>query len=99
MKKVFFSLQSIEDLENIWLYIARDSPVRADDFIDRIRDVCKESLAVFPKIGSPRDYLQKGILAFPYKKYMIYYRYQNKRVEIIRILHGSLDMERVFQTD
>ncbi len=97
MKKVIFSLESIEDLENIWFYIAQDSPTRADSFIDKLRDICKEYFFIFPKMGSPRNYLNEGLLAFPFKNYMIYYRCYNKQIEIVRILHGSLDMERIFQ--
>ena len=99
MKKVVFSLESIEDLENIWFYIAQDSPIRADGFIDKLRDICKENFSIFPKIGSPRDYLTEGLLAFPYRNYMIYYRYHSEQVEVVRILHDSLDMERIFQNE
>ncbi len=97
MKKVIFSPKSIEDIENIWFYIAQDSPTRADNFIDKLRDICKENLSLFPKIGSKRDYLSADLLALPFKNYMIYYRCRNAQVEIVRILHGSLDMERVFK--
>jgi hypothetical protein len=56
-------------------------------------------LLLFPKIGSERNYLSKNLLALPFKNYMIYYRCRDEQVEIVRILHGSLDMERVFKDE
>lgn len=97
MRKVVFSPEAIEDLEEIWLYIAQDSPARADGFLDQLYSLCAEKLAAFPEIGTGRDYLDKGVLAFPYKRYMIYYRYDTSLVEIIRILHGSRDLPTIFQ--
>ncbi len=39
MRKVLFSPEAVEDLENIWLYIARDSPDRADNFLDKLHSL------------------------------------------------------------
>ncbi len=97
MKRVIFSPETIIDLENIWFYIAQDSPARADNFLDKLQAICTENLSLFPKIGSERDYLSPGVLALPYRNYMIYYRCISEQVEIIRVLHGSMDMENVFQ--
>jgi plasmid stabilization system protein ParE len=52
MNKVIFSPEAVEDLEDIWLYIAQDSLDRADNFIDALRNFCIEDLTLFPKIGS-----------------------------------------------
>ncbi|PIE69928.1 MAG: plasmid stabilization protein [Deltaproteobacteria bacterium] len=97
MRKVVFSPEAIADLEDIWLYIARVSLARADSFLDKLYLFCKDHLAAFPEIGTAKAYLDREILAFPYKNYMIYYRYQASLIEIIRILHGSRDLPAVFQ--
>ncbi len=97
MRKVLFSPEAIEDLEAIWLYIAQDSPARADDFLDKLYTLCNDNLASFPEIGTERDYLDKDISVFPYKSYLIFYRYNISRIEIIRILHGSRDLPAIFQ--
>lgn len=96
MNKVIFSPEAVKDLKDIWLYIAQDSLDRADNFVDTLRDFCREDLALFPKIGSKRDYLNKDVLALPFKKYMIYYRCRSAQVEIVRVLHGSRDMGAIF---
>lgn len=97
MRKVVFSPEAIEDLEEIWLYIAQDSQARADGFLDQLHSLCTEQLAAFPEIGTGRDYLDKEVSAFPYKRYMIYYRFDVSRIEIIRILHSSRDLPSIFQ--
>jgi toxin ParE1/3/4 len=97
MRKIVFSPEAIEDLEEIWLYIAQDSPARADGFLDQLYSLCTEKLAAFPEIGTGRDYLDRQVSAFPYKRYMIYYRFDASLIEIIRILHGSRDLPTIFQ--
>ncbi|HBH28172.1 MAG: type II toxin-antitoxin system RelE/ParE family toxin [Desulfofustis sp. PB-SRB1] len=97
MRKTLFSREAIEDLEEIWFYIAQDSPDRADDFLDQLYSLCTEKLAPFPEAGSGRDYLAKEVFAFSYKRYMIYYRFDANRIEIIRVLHGSRDLPALFQ--
>ncbi|MCI5139350.1 MAG: type II toxin-antitoxin system RelE/ParE family toxin [Candidatus Electrothrix sp. AR1] len=96
MNKVIFSPEAVKDLEDIWLYIAQDSPDRADNFVDKLRDSCMEDLALSPKIGSKRNYLSKDLLALPFKNYMIYYRCRSAQVQIVRVLHGSKDMGAIF---
>ncbi len=97
MRKIVLSPEAIEDLAEIWLYIAQDSPARADGFLDQLHSICTEKLAAFLEIGTRRDYLNNEVSAFPYKRYMIYYRFNVNRVEIIRILHGSRDLPTIFQ--
>jgi plasmid stabilization system protein ParE len=97
MKNVFFSPESLKDLDEIWLYIAQDNISQADLFIDKLQALCEGKLTMFPKMGRSRNYLEKGVLAFPYHSYMIYYREnEGDSLEIIRIMHGSVDVESVF---
>ena len=96
MNKVIFSPEAVKDFEDIWLYIAQGSLDRADNFVDTLRDFCREDLALSPKIGSGREYLSRDLLALPFKNYMIYYRCRSAQVEIVRVLHGSRDMGTIF---
>jgi toxin ParE1/3/4 len=94
--KVIFSPESVHDLDEIWLYIAQDSIKHADRFVDELQALCEGKLAMFPKMGSSRDYLESGVLAFPHQNYMIYYRESGNTLEIVRLMHGSVDVENVF---
>ena len=48
-----------KDLDEIWWYIAQDSPINADKFLDRIQERCL-ALADFSQMGTNREELRKG---------------------------------------
>ena len=60
------------DLEEIWWYIAQDSPHNADKFLDRIQESCL-GLANFPHMGTTRDELKAGLRCQPVENYLIFY--------------------------
>jgi len=98
MKVVLFTPEALSDLDDIWLYIAQDSIFHADCFVDELRDLCEGKLALFPHMGGARGYLAEGVLAFPHGSYLIYYRVRQEMVEVIRLMHGSVDVESLFAT-
>lgn len=85
-----------EDLLEIWSYIADDSEVNADGFIDRIYETI-EMLARQPGLGRHRDELAPGIQSFPVGRYSIFYRVVAGAIEIVRVLHGARDIENIFE--
>ena len=56
--------QAIEDLMEIWLYIASDSIRGADKFIDFLYEKCMD-LCSAPEIGRKRDELLPGLRCLP----------------------------------
>lgn len=86
------------DLIEIWDYIADDSEARADAFIDRIDEVIR-SLALSPYIGRSREELAEGLRSFPVERYVIFYRVATIGIEIVRVLHGSRDINPFFFLD
>ncbi len=82
-------------LTEIWLYIAADSPLAADRFIDFIYEKCI-SLCSAPEIGRERRDLLLGIRCLPVKRYLIFYRVTNQAIEVARILSGYRDVEALF---
>jgi len=79
------------DLTGIWDYIAADNETRADAFVDLI-DQKFQALAGHPNLGRSRDELAEGLRSFPVGKYVIFYRAIPAGVEIVRVLHGSRDL-------
>jgi toxin ParE1/3/4 len=86
------------DLLAIWDYIADDNETRADAFIDLIDQKFQE-LAKHPQMGRSRDELAEGLRSFPVGKYVIFYRIISKGIDIIRVLHGSRDLDAIFNPD
>ena len=83
------------DLAEIWEYIARDNPENADRFIYRIFQTCQESLASSPHMGRSRGELSPGLRSLTVEDYIIFYRPTENGVEVVRVLHGRRDIERL----
>ncbi len=87
--------QARRDLIDIWQYIALDAIAVADNFIDLIHEKC-EGLCICPEMGRRRDELIPGLRSFPVKKYIVYYRIMEDKVEVARILSAYRDQSSVF---
>lgn len=83
------------DLEEIWWFIAQDSPDNADRFLDRIQESCL-ALSDFPKMGVSREELKTDLRSQPVGNYLIFYFPLEDGIDIVRVLHGSRDIERLF---
>lgn len=93
MKALAFSPAAETDIDGIWNYSADNwGPEQADRYTDEIRDAC-EALAVGRRKGRTLD-VRPGYLKLSTGSHMIYFRDSGDRLEIIRILHGSQDVER-----
>jgi toxin ParE1/3/4 len=86
------------DLAEIWDYIAEDSEARADAFIEMI-DQKFQALAAQPNMGRGRDELAKNLRSLPIGRYVVFYLPIPGGVEIIRVLHGSRDLDALFYSD
>jgi len=47
-------------------------------------------------MGKNRDELHPGLQSFPVSKYLIFYMPINDGIEIIRVLHGMMDIDALF---
>jgi plasmid stabilization system protein ParE len=80
--------QAIEDLEEIWEYIAADSVEAADRLRQEIYDAIR-SLIPFPYVGHSRPDLTSSPLRFQIvREYVIAYVADEKPLAVIAILHG-----------
>ena len=84
-----------EDLLNIFAWLERESPRVADEFGDMIRSKL-DLLAEYPEIGHLREERELANLklrSHAAGRYLIFYRVVPNGVDIIRVLHGSMDIE------
>ena len=95
MLRILKSPEAENDLAEIWWYIAQDNPGNADKLIDEIKATCRK-LARFTSMGRNRDELHPGLQSFPVSKYLIFYMSINGGIEIIRVLHGMMDIDALF---
>ena len=49
-------------------------------------------LAQFPDAGRPRDEIATGSRSFNHKAHVVFYRARDGGVDILAVLHGSMDV-------
>jgi toxin ParE1/3/4 len=57
------------------------------------------ALADFPQIGTRRDELKAGLRSQPVGNYLIFYFPLEDGIDIVRVLHGSRDVDAIFHQD
>ena len=65
-------------------------------FVRRLRAKCHELTALETTIGRARPELRPDIRSFPYKGYVIFFRYAAGRFEVVNILEGHRDIDAHF---
>ena len=79
------------DIDAIWDYTIKTWGVQqARNYLSGLRDVCIE-LAENLDLGKCRDELYKGLRVYPSGKHMVLYITMDKGIDVVRILHGSMD--------
>ena len=87
-----------DDLQDIWWFIAQDSPNNADKHLDRIYDSML-ILADNPQLGIQRESIARGLRSHVIGNYVVFYSPIENGVDIIRVLHGARDIEKLLATD
>lgn len=85
------------DLQDIAFYIFQETG--NVEIADRVIQLVAQRfvlLADHPHAGRARDDLRPGIRVFPVGDYLLLYREAGGDVVIVRVLHGSRDVEALF---
>ena len=95
MARVRYSKLASNDLFEYSEFIARDKPVAAYEWVQKIEGVCA-TLAAHPEMGQTRTSKNHGpCRSFTSGNYVIFFRAIEGGVEIIRIVRGGLDLDNV----
>lgn len=89
---------AINDLDEIWLFIAKDDPDAANAVEAEIWGACA-LLAEEPRMGR----LRSDLIGLPvrfwtiprYPNYIVVYKPDEKPVVILRVIHGMRDIKRI----
>lgn len=93
--KVGYAHTAAIDLAEIADWIAADNPARAVTFVAELQAACERiglnprATPIVPRYGS--EHIRRRV----YRKYLIFYRVEPKRVVILHILHGARDHDRI----
>jgi len=88
------SAEALKDLEKIWVYTYHKwSADQADRYYALIIDEI-EHLKMNFFSGKSMEHVREGYRSVKIKSHLIFYRlYDEKRMEIIRVLHQSMDVD------
>ena len=96
-----FTTRALNDLDDIWSYIAADNMNAANRVEMAILSSCK-ALAEHPQAGSKRieiTTLPVRFWAVPrYPNFIVVYRPETKPLQVIAILHGKRDIGSVLRS-
>ena len=88
------------DLAEIWFYIAEDSESAADRVQRAILEAC-ELVGKSPFLGGRRaDFTDRPVRCWTvprYSNYIIVYRPDTHPIEIVRVVHGRRNLQRVLR--
>lgn len=91
MKRVRFSRQAADDVEEIASFIARDDLDAALRFYDQV-DRLRELLARSPHLGRERPELAPDLRSCPLGNYLVFYLPTPDGAVIARVLSGFRDI-------
>jgi toxin ParE1/3/4 len=104
MYTIIVSPEARADLTSYYDTIAQANQPAALSLFDAARQTFAD-LARFPRSGSlspyhpdPTQEIRRWAVK-GFRKYLIFYRVSTESIEIIRILHGAQDIDRLFNTD
>lgn len=98
MKRVRVSGGAERDLDEIWLYVARESGSveRANRLIDEIT-AAFGTLARAPQTGSRREAIAPNLRGLSTGNYIVYYREDGPQIVVSRVIHGKRDQAVAFR--
>ncbi len=94
MAKLILRQKAIDDLSDIWEYTVRNwSEKQADKYLLMIKNTC-ESIANDIAFGKSYNHISTKLSGYKIGKHIIFYKYvTNDEIEVIRILHESMDLK------
>jgi toxin ParE1/3/4 len=98
MSRARFSPLALGDVREILDYIALDKPDAAVTFVERLETFC-QGLADRPTSGTGCSHLAPELRCVSFGRYVVYFRPANVGIEVVRIIHGARDAERLFPPD
>ena len=97
--RVVVTEAALADLIRIGRTIAQDAPTRAEIFVAELYDRCRrlaDMPRAYPLLPNWED---SGVRRRVHGAYLIFYRIGDDTVEVLHILHGAQDYQRILFPD
>jgi toxin ParE1/3/4 len=98
MPSLEFSAPALRDLAEIELRVeeASASTEVAQKFVTQLVEKCKRLARFETRIGRARQELLPDLRSYPYRNYVIFFRYVGDSFYVVNILHGARDIGAYF---
>lgn len=92
MSRVIIRPQAVQDVRDLWLYLAdHASPEQADRVVEQIRQKL-ELASAYPYMGRSREELRPHVRSLVIGRYVAFYIPLDDGIEVIRVLYGGRDL-------
>jgi len=91
MAKLVIAPSARQDLSDIFDYIARDKPIAAANWVEKIEEKCK-LIAATPEFGERRPEYGSQIRSSVVGRYVIFFRPIESGIEVLRVIAGDRDV-------
>ncbi|MGK7926879.1 MAG: type II toxin-antitoxin system RelE/ParE family toxin [Spirulina sp.] len=98
MKRYIITLSASRDLTEITNYFASRNIDKGEELLATFNKKCKQ-LIKFPQMGRSYEEVRPNLRGLPLNGYIILYQITEDLLEILRVVHGSRDLENLFESD
>ena len=99
MRQLVYLSSARDDLADVLRHIASESGDvsvgRA--FAKTLTDRCTALAALPGTLGTARPELREDIRSVPHRGFVIFFRYQDDRLEVVNVLNGARDIEAYYE--
>lgn len=100
MAKYYLTNKAVEDLTNIWNYTFEEwSESQADNYYALLLEAFQD-ISDNPELGKNYEGIAKGVSGFRINKHIVFYRrIDTGLIEVVRILHGRMNLKIKFREE
>lgn len=93
-RRVFVTVRAAVDVKEIWSFSAdRFGADQADRYLDSL-DATIQRAASHPMSGVDRGDLHEGLWSVGAGRHVVFYRFDDRDLTVVRVLHGAMDPRR-----
>ncbi len=95
MNRYIIAPSASQDLNNIAEYFFKVNVQTGEKFFLKFNHKCQQ-LTKFPYLGRPYNHIKPSLRGLPLDGYIIFYRFIDETLEILRIVNGRQDLDALF---
>jgi toxin ParE1/3/4 len=98
VRELFYLESAVDDLDEILLRIVHESGRLEPGllFTEQLRGQCAKLASLPGTLGQAQPALRPDLRSFPFKGYVILFRYEGNALEVVSIVEGHRDIEGMF---